>query len=226
MKYLVLLTLCFFSLTTNAQEQEQNNTFEFGYGLRIESASYAPVNGVTLGGPVPIGIGSVKYTPTKTSVFVWKAFDPLQQSGGYNALFVAQPLNKRLTFLYAHFFDFTFDKLGANIIALKASGGEELKWSLKVSDIVFNSRSPRYVLQSNLTYGQFTLNSWNYYESDVLTWTMGVEWRSPQLKISDRWSLNVNAVLNDSITKRFNWSDGFGQSETFSIGLGFSPTKA
>lgn len=224
MKYLVLLALCFFSLTTlNAQEQEQNNTFEFGYGLRIESSSYAPVTGITLGGAVPIAIASMKFTPLKTSVSVWKAFDFFGDGGGYNGLFLSQPLTNRFNFHYAHFFDFTFEKQGVNIIALKASGGEALKWSVKVSDIIFNSRSPRYVAQYNFTYGQFTINSWNYYEKGVLTWTMGMEWNSPKLKVSDGWNLNVNIVFNDSMTKRFGWSDGFGQEKTFSIGLEFSP---
>jgi hypothetical protein len=224
MKFLFLFAVCLFSLTVIAQEQEQEKTFEFGFGLRIESLPYAPVNAAVIGEkPVVIGTASMKYVPLKTNISLWQSVDVLGGGGTYTGLLVFQPVTKNLTFSYIHFFDFTFEKFGANILALKASGGEDLKWSLKLSDIIFNSRSPRYVLQSNFTYGQFIINSWNYYEFGVLTWTAGMEWKSPKLKISERWNLNVNAVFNDSLTKRFNWSDGFGQPETFSIGLEFSP---
>jgi hypothetical protein len=223
MKYTIVLFAILISFTVNAQEQEQQKKFEFNYALRLESQAYAPINGITISDKgVPIGILSARYIPLKTNIAMWQAFDPLDGGGDYTAVFVTQPLGGVLTAQYIHFFDFKLEKQGANIFALKASGGEKTKWALKVSDIIFNTRVPRYILQSSLTRGKFTVHSWNFYEFGTLSWTMGVEWSSPKLSISPHWNFQANVVFNDSLTKRFRWSDGFGQSETFSIGLNFS----
>jgi hypothetical protein len=77
-----------------------------------------------------------------------------------------------------------------------------------------------------MRYQQFSVSSWVYNEFDEWTVTMGAKWKSPKLSISKNLNMQVQAVYNDSWTKRFNPdTDGFGQENTISLGVVFTPKR-
>jgi len=187
--------------------------------VRLESRPYGPTSGTTIGpDPVIIGIGYLKIPKTRTSIFYWKAVNPFGKQGQYDAFFIVQPLPFQIgSTTLTHFLDYKFQKASISMVSIKLKGGRIWKWSVQASDVVYKSRSPRWILQPALSYGQITWSNWLYYEFGTPSWTTGLQWESSKLPVSKKIQVQAKVIINESISKK-----GFGQKETFSIALNFS----
>jgi hypothetical protein len=195
--------------------------------IMLESRPYAPVSATTLSQEpnVVFGVECI-FDSIGTSITYLKSMS-YDTSGRYDGFFLVQKfkvLDQQFKAKVIHFADLKFKELGLTVFALEALGGKKVQWSLQTSYFAYQNRSRRWIINPSLTYKQFTVGSWVYHEFGNWSLTMGVQWKSPKLAISDKYQMQVQAIYNDSWTKRWE-RDGFGQANTASIGVILTPKK-
>lgn len=171
-----------------------------------------------------IGQLSAQIHQPNTSIIYWKGFDLIGESeGSYDALFVIQPFvigTQQFKAKYIHFADFSFEKAGLSVLSLQAYGGETVRWSVQLNEFIYHTRSPRWIINPSLSYKQFTLSSWTYYDLGYWSQSLGIQYKSKKLSVSDAMDAQLSIVYNQSIS-----SEGFGQDQTAMIGITFTPKK-
>jgi hypothetical protein len=213
-------------ITTYAQDvQDTTKTkiAKYDWSVAFESQPYAPITGATIGEtPVIIGQLSATISKTNTSIRYWKSFDLIgDDEGSYDALFVIQPFKlgkQRLRAKYIHFADLTFERGGQQVFALQAYGGKKVRWSVQLQEFVYHSRSPRWVLYPSLSYKQWTINSWTYYDLGLWSQSVGIQYKSPKITLSPEYDAQLSILYNQSLSQQ-----GFGQDQTAMIGITFTP---